>query len=134
MPSSLMVLLALLAASRLAPRTADLVTAALATGIAFVLCLRHARNGAALLDRAAAPHRLDGRLWYRDRKEQRLLERATRDVLSTAEFITQYPFASARGKELADGQQTGVASTATRNGAAMPEMDTAAALRPFARK
>lgn len=99
----LMLLLALLAAPRLTTWVADLVTAALAIGAAFVLCLRHARHGAALLDRAAAPPRLEGKLWYRNRKEQRLLERATRDVLSTAEFMTQYPFASARGKSLADG-------------------------------
>lgn len=103
MPGSLMVLLALLAASRLAPRIADLITATLATSIAFALCLRHARNGATLLDCAVAPHRLEGRLWYWDRKEQRLLAHSTREVVSTAGFFTQYPFASARGKSLADG-------------------------------
>ncbi len=102
MPGSLMLLLALLAACRLAPRIAALLTAALATSIAFALCIRNARNGSALVDCAAAPHRLEGRMWCRVQWEQRLLERSTRDVLATAEFMTQYPWASARGKALAD--------------------------------
>jgi hypothetical protein len=105
MPSSIMVLLALMTACRLAPRMADLLTATLATAIAFALCLRHARASAALLNCAIAPRRLNERLWLRDRREQRLLYGATRDVVSAAEFFTQYPFASARGKALADELQ-----------------------------
>jgi hypothetical protein len=102
MPGSLLVLFALLTGRRLAPRVAELFTAALATAVAFALCLRHARAGDALLNRATAPHRLSGKLWLRDGGEQRLLNQATRDGASAAEFFTQYPFASARGKSLTD--------------------------------
>lgn len=102
MPSSLMLLLAVLVAFRLTGRLADLVTATLATGIAFALCLRDHQNARDLYACAVAPHRLDGGFWCHHRREQRLLARATRNAVSTAEFITQYRPASARGKRLAD--------------------------------
>lgn len=102
MPSSLILLLALVAAFKLADRIVALVTDTLATSIAFVLCLRDARDGRDLSGCAMAPHRLAGKHWHKDRREQRLLERATRNAVSITEFITQHPQGSARGKSLAD--------------------------------
>ena len=102
MLSSLLLLLAVPVVFWLAGRVADLVTAALATGIAFALCLRDVRDERDLSACGIAPHRLGGRSWYKNSREQRLLARATQNAVSATEFITQYPLSSARGKRLAD--------------------------------
>lgn len=102
MPSSLILVLAAVVAFRMAGRLADVVTATLAMGIAFALCLRDHRDARDLSACTIAPHRLDGRLWHKNSREQRLLARATRNAVSTANFIIQYAWASARGKHLAD--------------------------------
>ena len=105
MPGSLVAVLVLLPALKLAARLPDLITALLASVIAVLLRLRDARDQDDLGACAVAPHRLGGAWWHRDGREQRLLNRATKNTLSTIVFVSHYPSASARGICIADTLQ-----------------------------